>query len=70
MVSARPRGMQIPAALIGNKTGENKRRKLFSESFEEDGIPKKTEELYPARIRPKVQRHFHNTTRSVLKALR
>jgi len=58
MVRVRQIGLQISPALIVNKTEENKRRRPFSESFKEDGIAKKTEELYAARITPKVQRHF------------
>jgi len=60
MVRVRQIGLQISPALIVNKTEENKRRRPFSESFKEDGIAKKTEELYAARITPKVQRHFHS----------
>jgi hypothetical protein len=41
------------------KRGRNKGRKRFGESLRRRRTPNKTEELYAAEIRPKVQRHLH-----------
>jgi hypothetical protein len=68
MLNSRRTGRQTREQKPGlnqNKTGgRNKRRKLFSESLRRKRTPNKTEELYAAGIRPKVQRGLHWTGRT------
>src|SRR6266404_483072 len=62
MLNSRRTGRQTREQKPGsnqNKTGRNKRRKLFSESLRRKRTPNRTEELYAAEIRPKVQRGLH-----------
>ncbi len=60
MLNSRQTGNQLGAgepAYGRNKTERNKRRKLFSGSFEQDGFRTRRRELYAVRFGTKVQRH-------------
>ena len=59
MVNVQPRGLQIPAGFTGTKRKRTREENFSGNLSKKTEIANKTGELYTARFRPKVQRHFH-----------